>query len=63
MFLVRFKNPYRIEEPTILDSDDVDMCYEIPYFSFSTQKGQHFCIYNFDQRKILAPKGIFNLIA
>ena len=56
MLNLRFKNPYRSDEPTISDTEDSINNLEIPSYVFSSDK-ENIVIFEYDQRKVLAPKG------
>jgi hypothetical protein len=58
MLNLRFKNPYRSDESGISDTEDIQMTnIDIPSYNFISQQ-EKLVIFEYDQRKILAPKGI-----
>jgi hypothetical protein len=61
MLNLRFKNPYRSDESGISDMEDVQMAnVDIPCYNF-VDKEKKLVIFEYDQRKVLAPKGIINI--
>lgn len=57
MLNLRFKNPYRTDEPLVSDHEDPGNDVDIPSYVFSSEN-QKLVIFEYDQRKVLAPKGI-----
>jgi hypothetical protein len=60
MINLRFKNPYRNDEPPISDKgDEKILIKDKPKFVFKDfNDNEIFSVYHFDQLNILAPKGI-----
>jgi hypothetical protein len=62
MFNLRFKNPYRSDEAS-LSENEVNIIPNLPKFLFKDTNGiQILSICEFDQIKILAPKGKYLII-
>lgn len=62
MINLRFKNPYRNDEPPVSENEDEDMeamnNIKRPKFTFKNlSEDVLLTVYEFDQLKILAPKG------
>ena len=71
MLNLRFKNPYRSDEAAVSESEDVIMSQvDIPSYKFIPNKDENYIeknnekllVFEYDQRKVLAPKGIYYVI-